>query len=76
MKKAKLFMNGQSQAVRLPKDFKFDGEEVYIKKSAGAVILIPLKNSWDGFIQSLDLFSNDFMPERVQPDLAEVREAF
>ena len=42
MKTAKLFQNGQSQAVRLPKEFRFEGEEVFIKKSGSAVVLIPL----------------------------------
>ena len=47
MKTAKLFRNGQSQAVRLPKEFRFDGDEVFIKKSGSAVVLIPRVNSWD-----------------------------
>lgn len=67
MKTAKLFRNGQSQAVRLPKEFRFEDDFVYVKKSGNAVILIPAKNSWDGLIQSLDKFSDDFMAIRRQP---------
>ena len=67
MRTAKLFMNGQSQAVRLPKEFRFEGGEVFIKKSGNAVVLIPLVNSWDSLIGSLDKFSPDFMKERDQP---------
>ena len=41
MDSAKLFYNGRSQAVRLPKEFRFEGEEVYIKKIGSAVVLMP-----------------------------------
>jgi antitoxin VapB len=67
MKTAKLFRNGQSQAVRLPKEFRFEDEFVYIKKSGNAVILIPARDSWDSLFKSLDSFSEDFMSERRQP---------
>jgi antitoxin VapB len=67
MKTAKLFRNGQSQAVRLPKEFRFDDDFVYIKKSGNAVVLIPAKDSWDSLLKSLDSFSEDFMSERRQP---------
>jgi len=67
MKTAKLFQNGQSQAVRLPKEFRFEGDEVIIKRSGNAVILLPAKHSWDVLLNSLDKFSDDFMDDRVQP---------
>ncbi len=67
MKTAKLFQNGQSQAVRLPKEFRFEDDHVFVKKSGNVVVLIPTKNSWDTLIQSLDKFSADFMVERKQP---------
>lgn len=67
MKTAKLFRNGQSQAVRLPKEFRFEGGEVFIKKSGSAVVLIPLVHSWDSLIGSLDKFTDDYMTERKQP---------
>ena len=67
MKTARLFRNGQSQAVRLPKEFRFEGEFVYLKKSGNAVILIPAADSWASLVQSLDKFSVDFLSERNQP---------
>ncbi len=67
MKTAKLFRNGQSQAVRLPKEFRFEGDEVFIKKSGSAVVLIPLVNSWDSLTGSLDKFTKDYMDDRNQP---------
>ncbi|MGE5893762.1 MAG: type II toxin-antitoxin system antitoxin VapB [bacterium] len=67
MKSAKLFRNGQSQAVRLPKEFRFKDDHVFVKKSGNVVVLIPAKNSWDTLIQSLDKFSDDFMTARKQP---------
>ena len=67
MKTAKLFQNGQSQAVRLPKEFRFEGGEVFIKKSGSAVVLIPLVNSWGSLVGSLDKFTADYMADRVQP---------
>ncbi len=68
MDTAKLFKNGQSQAVRLPKEYRFEGNEVYIKKIGNTVSLIPIKNSWEPLIHSLDEFSDDFMNERQQPE--------
>jgi len=67
MKVAKLFQNGQSQAVRLPKEFRFEGDEVYIKKSGKVILLLPMKNLWGALIESLDKFSDDFMTTRDQP---------
>ena len=75
MKTAKLFRNGQSQAVRLPKEFRFEGEFVYVKKSGNAVILIPAADSWDSLVRSLDKISGDFLTERNQPQ-SQGRESF
>jgi len=65
MQIAKLFSNGRSQAVRLPKECRFDGEEVYIKKYDDIVILIPKKSPWSPMLQSLNKFSDDFMEQRT-----------
>lgn len=46
METAKIFWSGRSQAVRLPKDFRFDAEEVRIRKHGDAVILEPIANDW------------------------------
>lgn len=67
MKTAKLFKNGQSQAVRLPKEFRIDGSEVYIKKQGDMVILLPKEKSWDTLFDSLNHFAKDFKIERNQP---------
>lgn len=67
MKTAKLFRNGQSQAVRLPKEFRFEDDFVYIKKSGDAVILLPAKHAWETLFHSLDKFSDDFLTHRNQP---------
>ena len=57
---AKLFRNGRSQAVRLPKQFAIQGDEVYIKKVDGIVMLIPKStDAWSSFVASLDKFSGD-----------------
>lgn len=69
MKTAKLFKNGQSQAVRLPKEFRFEDDHVFVKKSGNVVLLIPAEHSWDTLIQSLDKFSGDFMTDRKQPKI-------
>lgn len=66
MKMAKLFKNGKSQAVRLPKEFRLEGDQVYIKKTGNVVQLIPVSDSWDTLLNSLDKFSDDFMTERQQ----------
>jgi len=74
LKTAKLFKNGDSQAVRLPKEFRFAGDEVFIKRMGSAVVLLPKAKSWDTLIASLDKFSADFMSEREQP-AQQVRES-
>ncbi len=67
MKTAKLFMNGRSQAVRLPKGFRFEGGEVFVKKVGNAVLLLPHRHSWEALYESLEAFSEDFMEKRGQP---------
>lgn len=74
MEKAKLFMNGRSQAVRLPKGFRFEGDEVFVKKVGDAVVLLPRQDSWSTLYESLDGFSEDFMAERSQPETQDIRE--
>lgn len=67
---AKIFKNGQSQAVRLPKEFRFENqEELFVKKVEDGIVLLPKndKSVWDNMFDRLDEFSDDFMNERVQP---------
>jgi len=75
MKTAKIFKNGQSQAVRLPKEFRFNDSEVFIKKSGNIVQLIPRTDSWNCLFESLKQFSRDFMSKRKQPE-SEKRDSF
>ncbi len=67
MQTAKLLKNGQSQTVRLPKEFRFEGEQVYLKKIGNAVVLLPIHDSWKPLLDSLNEFSEDFMISREQP---------
>jgi antitoxin VapB len=61
---AKIFINGRSQAVRLPKEFRFEGNEVYICKVGNDVILSPRPKSWHCFFKEIPLPSEDFMTTR------------
>jgi len=76
MQTAKLFRNGKSQAVRLPKEFRFNGDQVYLKQVGDAVILLPYDTPWQAMVDSLSLFSADFMQERSQPPDQEREAAF
>jgi len=64
---AKLFANGRSQAVRLPKEFRFAGDEVFIEKKGNAVILTPRPKSWSEFFTEVPLPTEEFMDERIDP---------
>lgn len=69
METAKLFWSGRSQAVRLPREFRFDGTEVRIRKAGNAVILEPVASNWD-WLDRLGTFSDDFMADgRLQPEM-------
>jgi len=60
MKTAKLFANGQSQAVRLPKDYRFSGDEVGIMKVGEVVLLYPTEKEENLFLASIGNFTDDF----------------
>lgn len=63
METAKLFVNGQSQAVRLPKEYRFSGNEVYIQKVGNAVMLFPKERAWETFLNGLNSFTDDFFAD-------------
>lgn len=63
METAKLFVNGQSQAVRLPKEYRFSGNEVYIQKVGNAVMLFPKERAWEIFLNGLNSFTDDFFAD-------------
>lgn len=70
MQTAKLFQNGRSQAVRLPKEYQFEGKDVFIQKVGESVILFPKNRAWETFLHGLDGFSEDFMADgRLQPEM-------
>jgi len=66
METAKLFANGGSQAVRLPKDCRFEGDEVATKRIGDIVILMPKNDPWMGLKQGMDMFSDDYLAEGVR----------
>ena len=61
MMTAKVFENGRSQAVRLPKECRFDTDEVAVNRIGDIVLLMPKTNKWSSFMQAIDMFSEDFM---------------
>jgi len=74
MMTAKIFENGRSQAVRLPRECRFSGEEVAVNKIGDIVMLMPKENKWSGFLNSLNLFSEDFMSDGRKDNIPEERE--
>ena len=77
--RAKLFQHGGSQAVRLPKAFRFEGSEVSVRREGDAVILEPIKSprhprtreEWDAFWAEIDALSGNEFPDRDQPPMQE-----
>ena len=67
MRTAKLFKNGRSQAVRLPKEYQFRGKDVFITRFDNIVMLFSKSDPWAPLINSLNKFSDDFMEKRIQP---------
>jgi antitoxin VapB len=67
MQTAKLFPNGSSQAVRLPKEFRFEGDRVYIKRVGDGVLLLPYAAPWQTLLDSLDQFTPDFVTQETEP---------
>jgi len=76
-KLAKVFQNGQSQAIRIPKEFRVNSEEVYIEKVNDTLIIKPkVKDKWEAFFEELEkVDTNNFMVQRDQLPVQE-RELF
>ncbi|WP_319523949.1 type II toxin-antitoxin system VapB family antitoxin [uncultured Desulfosarcina sp.] len=75
MDTAKLFVNGKSQAVRLPKAYRFEGNEVFVKKVPEGVLLLPKDSTvWDAWERNLFKYDSPFMQERNQPNQQQKRE--
>ena len=63
MMTAKVFENGRSQAVRLPKECRFNTDEVAVNRIGDIVLLMPKTDRWSSFMQAIDMFSEDFMED-------------
>lgn len=72
MDTAKLFTSGRSQAVRLPKAYRFEGNEVIVKRCGNGVLLLPASDPWRLLEEALSEFEPGFQIERSQPE-AQVR---
>ena len=59
------------QAIRIPKQMKIDDDQVYLKKVGNSIYIIPFHNPWINMIDSLGLFTDDFMESREQPNKQE-----
>ena len=75
MTMAKVFENGRSQAVRLPKEYRFSSDEVLINRISDVVLLMPKDSKWDSFMKAVDLFSDDFMKDGRDDQGTQEREA-
>lgn len=74
--RAKLFMHGRSQAVRLPKEFRFEGTEVFVRRVGTDVVLSSeQKPPMQHLLDALDAFEPGFTLERQQPEQPDAREA-
>ena len=62
-RKAKVFMNNRSQAVRLPKDFQFKTQEVFIRKEGSDVVLSPRPSDWSSYLAEAPVASASFMED-------------
>ena len=74
MMTAKVFENGRSQAIRLPKECRFTSDEVMVNKIGDIVILLPKQNKWASFMRAIDMFSDDFMVDGRATDMVQERE--
>lgn len=74
MMTAKVFENGRSQAIRLPKEYRFSDSEVAVNKIGNIVLLIPKDDKWNTFISAVNMFSDDFMTDGRIDDIEQTRE--
>jgi antitoxin VapB len=74
MMTAKIFENGRSQAVRLPKECRFDTDEVMVNRIGDVVMLVSKTDKWNSFLKAIDMFSEDFMADGRTDNGEQVRE--
>ena len=75
METAKIFENGRSQAVRLPKKFRFNADEVVIQQLGAAILLVPKESLWQTFMDGLDSFTDDFFEDGRNQGVQNERES-
>ena len=75
METAKIFETGRSQAVRLPKKFRFNADEVVIQQLGEAVLLVPKESLWQTFLDGLNGFTDDVFENGREQGLQEERES-
>lgn len=66
----KIEHKGKKQVLNIPDKYKIKDKEVYIKKIGNTLVILPINNSWQTLFDSLDKFTDDFMNERVQPEIS------
>lgn len=74
METAKIFENGRSQAVRLPKKFRFDVDEVVVQQLGDAVLLVPKGSLWQTFMDGLNSFTDDIFEDGREQGTLETRD--
>ena len=75
METAKIFETGRSQAVRLPKKFRFNADEVVIQQLGDAVLLVPKESLWQTFLDGLNGFTDDVFEHGREQGVQEERES-
>ena len=74
METAKIFENGRSHAVRLPKKFRFDTDEVVVQKLGAAVLLVPKDEIWNTFMEGIEGFTDDVFEGKREQGIQEERD--
>ena len=72
----KVFTSGNSQAVRIPKEFHIEYSELFIKKIGTTIILYPKKEPWENLKKSFSEFTDDFMADGRSQPTGQIREEF
>ena len=75
METAKVFESGRSQAVRIPRRFRFSGDEVFIQKIGNAILLTPKEKAWETFLEGLNGFTDDFFQDGREQGETQTRES-
>ena len=72
----RIFKSGNSQAVRIPKQYRFKNKKAFIRKEKNRIIITPVENQWDELFEELEkLNQKDFLIDRKRPE-AQERELF